>query len=377
MKSAPVKLLFLASGLSLGGAEKQMLMFATGLARTGFRCRILTLRPVRAGGPWGRLRENAEGAGVEIVGTGTGIGYFGPIVAYIRILIAEEPTIVWTWGYRADCLHLLSRLLLPPIFTVVSLRSAFADKIHRFGWYWRLVDQRASLYIANSELNRRLLNEVVPNIRWKSKVIYNALEEHFLQATAIALPEYLQRLSVVMLGNVRIHAKGYDLVVELAVRIKKECLPVYIRIAGTEYEGVRLRQLIEQAQVQDIVTIEGPVGDPIKFLRQGHAFLLMSRYEGQPNALLEAMAMGLPCIATKVGDIVSFTHDRQDIRLIETEDVDGAFVILREFFEDWSAAKRLGEMARELCRRTFTLERMVREANDCLTPLLESAVSII
>ena len=96
--------------------------------------------------------------------------------------------------------------------------------------------------------------------------------------------------------------KGYDVLVEAARRVQGRdtgAAGFEVVVAG---EGPERRRL-EQAARGTPVRFVGPVEDPTAFLRELDAFVLSSRDEGLPLALLEAMAAGLPCLATDVGDV--------------------------------------------------------------------------
>ena len=74
-----------------------------------------------------------------------------------------------------------------------------------------------------------------------------------------------------MLGNIRIHTKGYDLAIETLRRAKAEGLPVRLRIAGLPVEADQLRALIAQHDLASMCEYVGPVYDPFEFLRTGHS----------------------------------------------------------------------------------------------------------
>jgi glycosyltransferase involved in cell wall biosynthesis len=118
--------------------------------------------------------------------------------------------------------------------------------------------------------------------------------------------------------------------------------------------------------------MEGVIENPGAFLRTGHVFMLLSRYEGMPNALLEAMAAGLPCIATRVGEVPHVIQDGVNGLLIESDDVDAALSAIMRIFDDWEAAKRMGMAARRTCEQRFTTSAMVAGIERAIGDLLPS-----
>lgn len=95
----------------------------------------------------------------------------------------------------------------------------------------------------------------------------------------------------------------------------------------------------------------GTIEDPHSMLRSADVFLFPSEREGCPNALLEAAAAGLPCIATRIPGITDW-FDESMMVLVEPGRPD---LIAREWLDLWNRAARrtsLGDAAREQVRRT-------------------------
>ena len=98
-------------------------------------------------------------------------------------------------------------------------------------------------------------------------------------------------------------AKGYPYLFEAMAKLKDQ--PVIFKIAGrgASLENPEVKALFEQHQLSaDKVQLLGEVSDMPAFYQSIDAFLLTSITEGFPNVLVEAMASGLPCITTDVGD---------------------------------------------------------------------------
>jgi glycosyltransferase involved in cell wall biosynthesis len=81
-------------------------------------------------------------------------------------------------------------------------------------------------------------------------------------------------------------------------------------------------------------------------LRTGDAFVLPSLQEGMPLALLEAMAAGLPVIATSVGDVPQAVHDGNTGLLVPPADPDALATALNRIITDAALRQRLGPAAR-------------------------------
>ena len=108
---------------------------------------------------------------------------------------------------------------------------------------------------------------------------------------------------ITCVGNIR-QIKGIDVLVRTAQRVCRELPDAVFVIAGSLYESdysEEIQAMIRQLGLEKNVRLLGFVADPVPLLKMSDAFCLLSRSEGFCNALLEAMACGVPCVVTRVG----------------------------------------------------------------------------
>jgi glycosyltransferase involved in cell wall biosynthesis len=91
--------------------------------------------------------------------------------------------------------------------------------------------------------------------------------------------------------------KGYDLLLEALAEIRSEFPQADLVIAGAGPEEAALRLQCHSLRLDDAVVFAGRVNRPYRFFAGASLFVLSSRHEGMPNALLEAAAAGLPLVA--------------------------------------------------------------------------------
>jgi glycosyltransferase involved in cell wall biosynthesis len=121
----------------------------------------------------------------------------------------------------------------------------------------------------------------------------------------------------------------------------------------------QMERIIAELGIQDSVELLGLRRDVIKLLQQSWGFVLPSRWEGMPNALLEAMACGLPCVATRVSGSEDIITDGIDGLLVEPEQPIEMAQALRRIVEDSDLAQRLGKEARRTIVRDYQLATVV------------------
>ena len=107
------------------------------------------------------------------------------------------------------------------------------------------------------------------------------------------------------------------------------------------------------------------------FSRSG-IFCLPSKYEAMPMSVMEAMAHGLPVVATRVGGVPQLIEDGADGVLIDVDDVESLGKSLRQLMGSAGERTRLGAVAREKIRRKFSEESTVNSMIDIYQELLRS-----
>ncbi len=124
-------------------------------------------------------------------------------------------------------------------------------------------------------------------------------------------------------------------------------------------EGPSRQNLVASAEnlgIAGTVRFEGRVDDVPDRLRSADIFVLPSLQEGMPNSLLEAMASGLPAIATRIGGVLDLVEDGVDGRLVEPGNPEMFAAAMRDLIGDPAKRERYGGAAAERISRTHSLE---------------------
>ena len=202
---------------------------------------------------------------------------------------------------------------------------------------WR----EAGAVVANSESLRALARRT-----WNGRVevIPNGVDTQTFVPGVTVTDRPFTALTVSQL----VPRKRIDLLLESWARFR--CVAsgdVRLRVIGRGREESSLRALAHRLGVADSVEWRGAVGrdDMPAEYRAADAFVLLSRQEGMSNALLEAMASGLPCISTPVGDADTwFADGRCGVRV--EPDADAVCAALQALAVDAARRRRLGDHAR-------------------------------
>lgn len=132
-------------------------------------------------------------------------------------------------------------------------------------------------------------------------------------------------------------------------------------LVGDGPQRAELTNLVGELGLWGLVYIAGPFDDVEEFLQAADLFVLPSLEEGMSLALLEAMASGLPVIASAIAANEALVQDGMHGRLAPTRDSDRLAEVILELLADRAQAERLGRTAREQVRQHYSIERMVDE----------------
>jgi L-malate glycosyltransferase len=163
------------------------------------------------------------------------------------------------------------------------------------------------------------------------------------------------------LANIR-SIKGIDILARAAQRICREFPNAAFLVVGRVLEPHTMSDLRKQVESLQLVTnfrFVGELANPFPLLRASNVFCLPSRSEGFSNALLEAMACGLPCVATRVGGNAEALEEGKSGYLVASEDADAMADRILRLLRDPVLARRMGEVARETVRARFSMDAMM------------------
>lgn len=210
---------------------------------------------------------------------------------------------------------------------------------------------------------QRAMNFYPPSVRRKGIVIPNAVfveENVFLH-----LPQDREK-TICAVGMLR-EVKGFDALIK-AFYLVADKIPDYnLVIYGEGAEREALQGLIDSLGLGDRVKLPGQVSEILREISKAGLFVLSSRHEGMPNALIEAMACGLPCIATDcaMGPRELITDGVNGI-LVPVDDLEAMAEAICRVIGDPELALRLGSAAAKI-RQTNSVDVIAGQYLDYLT----------
>lgn len=134
-----------------------------------------------------------------------------------------------------------------------------------------------------------------------------------------------------------------------------------LQLVGDGALRPQLERIAAELGLADSVEFLGLRADIGDLLQRSWGFVLPSRWEGMPNVLLEAMACGLPCVATRVSGSEDIISDGVDGLLVEPEQPAALAWALRRVIEDPELAQRLGAAGRATVVRDYRLRHVAEQ----------------
>lgn len=346
--------------LAGGGAERVMAGLASSLAQRNHRVTLITLDDAR------QDRHTTIPAvgrvALDLIGPRRGplsgaLNNTRRAAALRQAILETQPEVVLSFCDRTNVLTLLS-LLGTQVPVVVSERSNPAAQVLPWPWSWlrTVLYRRAAAVIALTPAAAKTVG------RWSRqppRVIPSAVQPPPAEfqppptqdaPLPVAAPG---RSGSLVLGIGRLeHEKGFDQLLQAFAAVADQHPTWTLRIHGEGSCRDQLERQSEDLRLTGRVEFPGWTRPIWPALQQGNLFVLPSRYEGFPSALLEAMAAGLACIAVDCPDGPGvIVREGVDALLVPAGDTAALAAAMDRCMSDPQLRQELGRRAVEVTER--------------------------
>lgn len=362
-----MKITCVIHALAGGGAERVMAGLASSLAQRNHRVTLITLDDARQDR---HATIPAVGrVALDLIGPRRGplsgaLNNTRRAAALRRALLETQPEVVLSFCDRTNVLTLLS-LLGTPIPVVVSERSNPAAQVLPWPWSWlrTVLYRRAAAVIALTPAAAKTVG------RWSRRpplVIPSAVkppppegEPSLAEGEpSPAVGRERSEQQVIGIGRLE-HEKGFDQLLQAFAAVADQHPTWALRIHGEGSCRGKLERQCEDLRLTGRVEFPGWTRPIWPALQQGDLFVLPSRYEGFPSALLEAMAAGLACIAVDCPDGPGvIVRPEVDALLVPAGDTAALAAAMDRCMSDPHLRQALGRRAVEVTER-FSWAAMV------------------
>ena len=377
--SSRIKILHVITGLDLAGSQMMLVNLVRSMSRERFDNVVVSLQD---GGP---RRSELEALGIPVFSLGVGRGVPNPwgLIRLLRLLRRERPDVVQSWLYHADLLGLVGARMSRGPVCAWNIRTSEMD-MTRYSMVSRLVlgslswlSQYPDVVVVNSEAGRKLHESLgFRPRRWE--LIPNGFDLDRFRPDSGARERLRQQLGApnsFLIGLVARYdpMKDHRTFLEAAARFVERRPDTRFVLAGGEIDkdNLQLTGLVHDLGLSGSVDLLGERADIESVMAALDILSLSSTAEGFPNCVGEAMACGVPCVTTDVGDaavLVGGTGRVVPIR--EPAALADAWSELYDMSDE--ARVELGMAGRRRIEESFSLASVAGQYEDLYEGLLVS-----
>lgn len=355
-----VRLLFVTTTLGFGGAETQVVSLAQGLARRGWTPAVASMIDD------GPLEPELRASGIAVYGLGMSRGVPDPrgVFRLARVVRTFRPDIVHSQMVHANLLSRMTRLVAPMPALVCTAQNADEEGKARELAY-RLTDSLGDVLtnVSAHATDRYARLRLAP--RERLLFVPNGIDVTRFQPDAAARARLRNSLELgdsftwLTVGRLDVQKDYATLIASFALHAAAHPESLLL-VAGDGPHRAQVEADIAARGLGRRVRLLGLRSDIPDLMRAADAFLLTSRWEGLPVAVLEASASGLPVVATAVGGTDEIVRPPATGRLAPVGDP-SAIAAGMNAVAGMSPGDRLalGAAAREHVTREFGLEHVL------------------
>ena len=195
----------------------------------------------------------------------------------------------------------------------------------------------------------------------KISLVYNAMDLTRFHPTQRETPH--EPVCIANVARLMPEKKGQDVLLEamaIVHRTRPEAVCLFAGAGDAAHEAAvqGLQQFVADHGLQDTVTFLGNVPDVPAFLQQVDIFVLPSRFEGFGISLIEAMAMGIPCVASDLDGPAELIGRQEYGRLFPCGDAAALAAALIDMMDNYAAEKQRALRAQTYVRERFAMPAM-------------------
>ncbi|MBP6981918.1 glycosyltransferase [Candidatus Gracilibacteria bacterium] len=364
------KIIHIIQSLDNGGCENMLLRTLPLLSE--YQHHIITLKELGELAPL--FAE--KGIPVTLVHCGGFFDIFG-IFRLRKLIRKENPDTVLTYLFHADVLGRLALFGTTSVPIIPFLRTTFNHPKYLipriFEWLTRPL---VSHYFANSDAVKDFYTKHLSVAPEKITVIPNGIATSYFDSI-MPDPKLRELLGIkpndfVIICVANLHSnKGYRYLLEAFESVYKENTNLHLLIVGDGVERDNLKNQMQGYTSKNNISFLGRRTDVPQLLKISNLFVLPTLFEGQSNALMEAMASGLPVVTTDIPENQVLIKNNSDGILVPTQNSSALIGAIQHIMSNTGMNKQLSEEAKRTIKDSFSLEKIATKWEDTLIKMTE------
>ncbi len=358
------RVVVLIKGLGIGGAERLISEAGEFWDRTRYDYRVAYLLPWKD-----QLVGEIEDTGIPVAQLGNGRMGATTFRAVRAYLAKTKPDIVHA---HLPSTGIIARLMAgaPVVYTEHNVVSSYRQPTRSLN---RLTYGRQSRLIAVSEaVADSVLGYPGPSPVVIPNGVSVAVSERDRAAARAELAISDDTVLISHVGNIRPH-KGHQNLIAAVQEVARSTGDFLVVSIGGEKNPGDFERVATEARAAGIDKVFRHLGrreDALSFVAASDIFVNPSDHEGLPLAILEAMSLGVPVVATSVGGVPSVIEDGKNGQLVPAGDSKALAASVVSLMNDESLRRRLGARAKKFAHANHGLEAMIRSVESVYADLL-------
>lgn len=371
-----VNILHIVEDLKVGGLENVIASIVLGLDKTKYQNQVWCL--ARGGDVATELI--GKGATVRILGERS---YHNPlrILSLARLIRGEKFSIIHTHGYFASTFGRAAGLVARVPVIIAHVHSAYHEYTLRNLVIENILSRFTDRIVCVSKAVQRFVVETERIREDKTCLIYNAANiSHSVLSVEASCHEReqigidKQDMVITVVASLTPN-KGHRVLLDAFAQIVKKYPLTKLLVVGDGPLMSELRASASRLGIASRVIFTGQRRDVASLLQLSDVFTLPSiTREGLGIALIEAMAMKLPVIGTKVGGIPEVIEHNANGLLVTPGDSHELAAAIDTLLQDGEMRKRMGRRGEEIYKEKFTMSKMIGLVENLYDELLEKKV---
>ena len=298
-----------------------------------------------------RYEEPIRELGIDVVYAGKSRGRMTRMLKLQREMQRRGVTLVYSMHFFTNLYAaMVGRLLAVP--EIGSMRNDCFSEIRAVGSLGKSSLKMPRVIAANSRLAMRNAESIGIDPQ-RLFFLPNVVDTARFQPKADTTPTG----KVALVGRLT-KQKRVDRMIDVVEELLRREVGLHCSIAGEGEERRKLEDLVRERSLEDAVTFIGNVNEIETVYHNIDVLCLTSEHEGTPNVALEAMACGVPVLATSVGGVPDIIQSGETGVLIDSYGTSAYADALQSLIEDHERRTALGEAARAYVESTHSPEAL-------------------
>lgn len=344
-----IKICFIVGTLGQGGAERQLFYMVSELQQYGANVHILCLTQ---GEFW---EERIRTLGVPVSWVGKYSGRLLRLIQIIRKVYFLRPKILQSSHFYTNIYTgIVGKVFGIP--NIGALRSDCFNEVATNGRWLGMLQLKFPQMIAGNS-KQGLMNALTFGIPRKNVFLLpNVLDTELF---TIKPNQNRNLITLLTVGNLT-KAKRTDRFVRLMARMEQEFPGKTngIIVGDGPLRSELQKQAWEAGLTSDQLNFLGSVVNVQEVYTKASIFILTSDWEGTPNVVMEAMACGLPVVATMVGGVTDLIRHGETGLLVNHDNEDHLFNAICTLINDSSLRETMGKKSREFIKKEHSLDKL-------------------